>query len=62
MSIVFLLLPVALLLGIGFLLAFIWGASRGQFDDLETPAHRILLPDPSNEPNTGEKSSCQILQ
>ena len=45
MNIVLLFLPVALLLGGGFLAAFIWGASRGQFDDLETPAHRMLLPD-----------------
>lgn len=45
MSIVYLLLPIALLLGFGFLTAFILGASRGQYDDLETPAHRILLPD-----------------
>ena len=45
MNIVMLLLPIALLLGFGFLAAFIWGVSRGQFDDLETPAHRVLLPD-----------------
>lgn len=49
MSIIFLLLPVALLLGLGFLGAFIWGASQGQYDDLETPAHRILLPENQNE-------------
>ncbi len=45
MNIIILLLPIALLLGLGFLFAFIWGVSRGQFDDLETPAHRMLLPD-----------------
>lgn len=48
MSIISILLPLALLLGFGFLAAFIFGASQGQYDDLETPAHRILLPD-SNE-------------
>lgn len=51
MNIILLLLPVALCLGGGFLVAFIWGASEGQFDDLETPAHRILLPDA----NEGER-------
>lgn len=51
MNIIYLLLPVAILLGGGFLAAFIWGASQGQYDDLETPAHRILLPD-SNERET----------
>jgi cbb3-type cytochrome oxidase maturation protein len=47
MTIIYLLLPVALLLGLGFLAAFAWGAAQGQYDDLETPAHRILLPDPT---------------
>lgn len=45
MSIILVLLPIALVMGFGFLGAFIWGASEGQFDDLETPAHRILLPE-----------------
>ena len=51
MNILFLLRPIALLLGLAFLAAFIRAAARGQFDDLETPAHRILLPDP----NDGER-------
>ncbi len=45
MSIIHLLLPAALLLGFGFLLAFILSTLGGQFDDLETPAHRMLLDD-----------------
>ncbi len=45
MNIIFLLLPVALLLGFSFLAAFIWGAAAGQYDDLDTPPQRILLPD-----------------
>lgn len=51
MDIIYVLLPVALLLGGGFLAAFAWGASKGQYDDLETPAHRIFLPDQ----NEGER-------
>lgn len=47
------MLPTALLLGVAFLVAFIRGAARGEYDDLETPAHRILLPDP----NESEKTS-----
>lgn len=43
MSILYLLVPVALLMGFVFLGAFLWGARRGQYDDLETPAHRIFL-------------------
>ncbi len=42
MSVIYILLPLALLVAGGFVLAFIWAARRGQFDDLETPAMRIL--------------------
>lgn len=45
MNILFLMIPLSLLLGIGFVGAFIWAAKQGQFDDLETPAHRILNKD-----------------
>lgn len=46
MSILALMIPMALILGLGFTAAFYWAAARGQFDDVETPAHRILLDDP----------------
>jgi cbb3-type cytochrome oxidase maturation protein len=42
---IFVLLPLALLIAaiaVGF---FIWAAMTGQFDDLETPAVRILFDD-----------------
>jgi cbb3-type cytochrome oxidase maturation protein len=45
MSVMFILLPVALLLAGVALLVFIWAARTGQFDDLETPALRILHED-----------------
>ena len=45
MSVLFLLLPFALFLGFGFTVAFAWMAAKGQFDDLETPALRLLLED-----------------
>lgn len=45
MSVIFVLLPMALLLGAGFAAGFAWMAASGQFDDLETPAHRLLLED-----------------
>ncbi|MBY0471021.1 cbb3-type cytochrome oxidase assembly protein CcoS [bacterium] len=54
MNIIFLLMPIAVLLGAGFLAAFIWGVSQGQFDDLETPAHRAILPDLLEDANEGE--------
>jgi cbb3-type cytochrome oxidase maturation protein len=45
MSIVFMLMPIALLLGLVFLISFIFAARQGQFDDLETPSYRILIDD-----------------
>lgn len=45
MSVMFILLPVALLLAGVALAVFIWAARTGQFDDLETPALRILHED-----------------
>ena len=45
MSIIYILLAAALLLGGGFLLAFILSSLTGQYEDLDTPAHRILLDD-----------------
>jgi cbb3-type cytochrome oxidase maturation protein len=48
-TVLFILIPVAVLLGATFLVAFAWGAAEGQYDDLETPAHRILLPDNERE-------------
>jgi cbb3-type cytochrome oxidase maturation protein len=45
MNIIYFLLPIALLLGFSFATAFAVSCWRGQFDDLETPAHRLLLDD-----------------
>jgi cbb3-type cytochrome oxidase maturation protein len=45
MNIIYFLLPLALLLGLGFAAAFVFSVQRGQFDDLETPGHRVLLED-----------------
>lgn len=45
MSIVLLMLPIAIILGFSFLLGFIWATKKGQFDDLDTPAYKILIED-----------------
>lgn len=45
MNIIYFLMPLALALGISFLFAFIISARKGQYDDLETPRHRMLLDD-----------------
>lgn len=45
MPIVYILLPVALFLAMLAVVAFVWAVRDGQFDDLETPATRILHDD-----------------
>ena len=45
MSVIFIALPVALLIATAAVIAFTVSALRGQFDDLKTPAYRILLDD-----------------
>ncbi|MFA6165517.1 MAG: cbb3-type cytochrome oxidase assembly protein CcoS [Gemmatimonadaceae bacterium] len=42
MSVMYLILPLALLVVFIAVLGFVWAARRGQFDDLDTPAMRAL--------------------
>ena len=49
MEVLFILLPLSLVL-VGLIVwAVLWAARSGQFDDLEGPAHRILMEDDENE-------------
>jgi len=45
MSVLFLVIPLALLASAAAVVAFIWAVNRGQLDDLITPAHRMLEDD-----------------
>ena len=45
MEVVFVLLPLALVVAGVMLALFIWAVRSGQYDDLETPAVRILFDD-----------------
>lgn len=45
MSVLFVLIPLALLLATGAVSAFLWAVSRGEFEDLETPALRVVWED-----------------
>jgi cbb3-type cytochrome oxidase maturation protein len=45
MSVLYIVLPLALLLVCGALGAYAWAARSGQFDDLVTPAWRVLFDD-----------------
>jgi len=44
-EILYLLIPLSVVLVAVIVVAFIWAIRSGQFDDLEGPAHRILLDD-----------------
>lgn len=56
MNILILLVPAALLLGLFFLICFIYANQSGQFDDLQTPAIRILEDDNKGENNDIRKA------
>ena len=43
MEILVLIVPLALLIATIFVICFIKAVNSGQFEDLDTPAHRILL-------------------
>lgn len=45
MDVILYLIPIALLLGLIGLGAFLWALKSGQFDDLDGAAHRILFED-----------------
>lgn len=45
MTVLGILIPAALLLGLGGLIAFLWTVKSGQYDDLDGAAARILIVD-----------------
>ncbi len=57
MSVLYLVVPLALLVVGAAVLAFIWASGRGQFDDLDTPALRMLHDDgeATHEPPPGSE-------
>ena len=50
MSIIYVLIPIGLILVAIAVGAFFWATRTGQYDDLESPAWRILLDDDSRPP------------
>lgn len=53
MSVLYVVVPAALALLVGAIVAFVWAARRGQFDDVTTPAMRAVEDDDSGAPKTG---------
>jgi len=52
MDIIYLLLPVALIIVVIIIAIFFWAVRSDQFDDLEGPAHRILMDDDESDKKT----------
>ncbi len=45
MAVIYIVLPLALLVVLAAVIAYIWAARNGQFDDTTTPAIRPLIED-----------------
>lgn len=60
MEVVYLLVLLAIVLAGVIVWAFFWSVKSGQFDDLEGPAHRILMdrdePTDPDDPRSGRSS------
>ncbi|HVZ48372.1 MAG TPA: cbb3-type cytochrome oxidase assembly protein CcoS [Gemmatimonadaceae bacterium] len=51
MSVLYVLIPLALAIVVVAVVAYVWSARSGQFDDLETPALRPLIDEESKAPS-----------
>jgi len=60
METIFVLLPLALLIAAIAVAFFIWAARTGQFDDLDTPAIRILFDDDEPRPRAAGDSAAPV--
>ena len=56
MSVIVLLIAAGGAVAIGFLVAFVWAVRSGQFDDVVSPAWRVLFDEaPEQAPDSGER-------
>lgn len=60
MSVLYIVLPIALVLVGVAVFAFVWAARRGQFDDLETPAIRALHEEPKQKQVVGSQTDTGL--
>lgn len=51
MDILYLLIPLSLVFVAAIAMVFLWAVKSGQFEDMEGPAHRILMDDESKDPH-----------
>lgn len=56
MSVIYVVLPLALIVVIAAVIAYVWAVRNGQFDDTTTPAVRMLFDDEGDAaPKPGQK-------
>jgi len=60
MEVIFILLPLAILIAGVMLALFIWAVRSGQYDDLETPAHRILFDEDRARPRQSKNDTDEV--
>ena len=53
MNILWLMIGISLIFIFGFVVAYFWATDNGQFDDLETPAHRMLVEEERTQNESG---------
>lgn len=54
MEIIFFMVAAAMIIAVIFVSAFIWTTKKGQYDDLDTPAYKMLLDDEYLNKNTNK--------
>jgi cbb3-type cytochrome oxidase maturation protein len=61
MSVLYIAIPVALVIALVAVIAFVLQVRNGQYDDLETPAHRMLFDDvdQADEPEKRSETTDQ---
>ncbi|MEM9414391.1 MAG: cbb3-type cytochrome oxidase assembly protein CcoS [Planctomycetota bacterium] len=57
MAVLYIVIPIALVLAGAGLAAFLWAVRKGQFDDLDTPAVRMLFDDDDSKPDQNNDQS-----
>ncbi|MDH5184249.1 MAG: cbb3-type cytochrome oxidase assembly protein CcoS [Gammaproteobacteria bacterium] len=60
MEILYMLIPLGLIVMIIAIIAFLWAIKSGQYEDLDGPAHRILMDD--DDPLIPRRKSADNLK
>lgn len=65
MEVLYLIIPLSVLLILAISWIFMWAVRSGQFDDLEGPAHRILMEEDvilNGDQSTGQEHTSSVQQ